>query len=270
VQNGSGGFMGDLIFNGGKIGMWLGNQQFTVRNVTVNNAATAIFAAWNWGWTYQGEIRTFRAGVFGSIPDHSFIGITINNAQIGFDVLNGNTVGTVGGIALIDVVINNTPIGIRTGTASNGSLHGSIVVNNMKLNNVPSAIAVTDGTVILAGSTRAATIASWGMGNVYSGKKSQGHFVEGNIPAGNKDASLLDSAGRIFGRGHPQYADYDVSQFVSARSAGAKGDGVTDDTAALQALFKSAAKCQIVFLDAGVYYITNTRAFPVSNVGCSG
>jgi hypothetical protein len=24
--------MGDLIFNGGKTGMWLGNQQFTVRN----------------------------------------------------------------------------------------------------------------------------------------------------------------------------------------------------------------------------------------------
>jgi glucan 1,3-beta-glucosidase len=158
-------------------------------------------------------------------------------------------------------VINNTPIGIRTLTNSNGSLHGSIVINNMKLNNVPSAIAVADGTVILAGSTGTATVASWGMGNVYSGKNSQGHFVQGNIPAGNKDASLLDSTGRIFSRGHPQYSTYDVSQFVSARSAGAKGDGVTDDTAALQALFNSAVNCQIVFLDAGVYYITNTRAF---------
>jgi glucan 1,3-beta-glucosidase len=47
--------MGDMIFNGGNLGMWLGNQQFTVRNVTFNGPATAIFAQWNWGWTYQGE-----------------------------------------------------------------------------------------------------------------------------------------------------------------------------------------------------------------------
>lgn len=30
----------DLVFNGGKFGMWVGNQQFTVRNITVNNANT--------------------------------------------------------------------------------------------------------------------------------------------------------------------------------------------------------------------------------------
>jgi glucan 1,3-beta-glucosidase len=35
MENGSGGFMGDLIFNGGKYGIWVGNQQFTVRNLTV-------------------------------------------------------------------------------------------------------------------------------------------------------------------------------------------------------------------------------------------
>lgn len=27
AENGSGGFMSDLIFNGGKFGMWVGNQQ---------------------------------------------------------------------------------------------------------------------------------------------------------------------------------------------------------------------------------------------------
>jgi glucan 1,3-beta-glucosidase len=48
--------MGDLIFNGGKYGLWLGNQQFTVRNVTINDASTAIFSQWNWGWTYQGKL----------------------------------------------------------------------------------------------------------------------------------------------------------------------------------------------------------------------
>jgi glucan 1,3-beta-glucosidase len=46
--------MGDMVINGGKIGLWLGNQQFTVRNVVINDAATGIWAQWNWGWTYQG------------------------------------------------------------------------------------------------------------------------------------------------------------------------------------------------------------------------
>jgi glucan 1,3-beta-glucosidase len=189
-------------------------------------------------------------------------GITISNAQVGFDVVTGGLTKdtqTTGGLALIDVVINNTPIGIRSSVNSQGSLHGSIVLNNVKLNNVPTAVAVADGTTVLAGTAGSTTISSWGQGNVYSGASAQGKFVQGDIPAGTKDASLLDSAGRIFGRGHPQYADYDVSQFVSARSAGAKGDGVTDDTTALQALFTAAANCQVVFLDAGVYFITNTR-----------
>ena len=39
----------DMVFNGGRYGMWVGNQQFTVRNVTVNNANTAVYQSWNWG-----------------------------------------------------------------------------------------------------------------------------------------------------------------------------------------------------------------------------
>lgn len=27
MENGSGGFMGDLWFNGGQLGLWVGNQQ---------------------------------------------------------------------------------------------------------------------------------------------------------------------------------------------------------------------------------------------------
>jgi glucan 1,3-beta-glucosidase len=41
--------MGDLVFNGGKYGLAVGNQQFTVRNITANNVNTAVLAFWNWG-----------------------------------------------------------------------------------------------------------------------------------------------------------------------------------------------------------------------------
>jgi glucan 1,3-beta-glucosidase len=94
---------------------------------------------------------------------------------------------------------------------------------------------VVGGATVLAGGTT--TIASWGQGNVYTGTNGSGQFVQGNIPAANKPSSLLDGSGRIFGKTRPQYADYAVSQIVSVRDNGAKGDGRTDDTAALQAVF---------------------------------
>lgn len=31
--------MGDLTFNGGRYAMWVGNQQFTVKNVVINDAS---------------------------------------------------------------------------------------------------------------------------------------------------------------------------------------------------------------------------------------
>jgi glucan 1,3-beta-glucosidase len=43
MDNGSGGFMADLTFNGGKYGAFFGNQQFTTRNLTFNNCQTAIY-----------------------------------------------------------------------------------------------------------------------------------------------------------------------------------------------------------------------------------
>ncbi|EGN94233.1 glycoside hydrolase family 55 protein [Serpula lacrymans var. lacrymans S7.3] len=246
MENGSGGFMGDLVFNGGNYGINVGNQQFTVRNLTINNAQTAVFGIWNWGWTWQG--------------------VTINDCQIGFDLTTGGVTEdtqTVGSQAIVDAVINNTPIFLRSSNSSDGKLAGSLVLNNIQLNNVTTAVGVVGGADVLAGGTT--TIASWGQGDVYTGTSGTSTFTQGTIASSTKPSALLDSTGKVFGKTHPQYAEYATSQFVSVKSSGAKGDGKTDDTAAIQAVFDQYAGCKIIFFDAGAYYVTDTISIPAGS-----
>ncbi|KAJ6540959.1 pectin lyase fold/virulence factor [Mycena sp. CBHHK59/15] len=131
------------------------------------------------------------------------------------------------------------PIFLRT-SANSGQLDGSLVLNNIQLTNVPTAIGLFSGDVLLAGT-----------------------YTQGYIAAPNKPVVLLDSAGNIFSKTHPQYAHYAVDQFASVRDHGAKGDGVTDDTATLQGIFAAFSGCKIIFFDAGTYVITSTLTIPV-------
>jgi len=158
--------------------------------------------------------------------------------QVGFDITSGATSTseqTTGAEAIIDASVVNTPVFIRNSQPSNGRLAGSLVINNAKLTNVPTAVGVADGTVILAGGTT--TIQSWGQGNIFSSTSGSGKFVQSDIVNANKPSVLLDGNGKIFGKTHPQYAAYAVDQFVSVKDNGARGDGLTDDTAALEAIF---------------------------------
>ncbi|KAG7088181.1 hypothetical protein E1B28_012199 [Marasmius oreades] len=246
MENGSGGYMGDLVFNGGKFGIHGGNQQFTVRNTTFNNVQAGVSALWNWGWTFQR--------------------VTMNNCQIGFSILTGGTTAetqSVGAEAIIDATVINTPIFIQTSKPSNGSLSGSLVLNNIKLDNVPTAVGVLNGSVVLPGGTT--TIESWGQGNVYSGADGTPRFVQGPIPAPDKPSVLLDDSGHIFGKTRPQYESYALSQIISVKDHGAMGDGRTDDTAALQAIFDEFAGCKIFFFDAGTYIVKSTLTIPADS-----
>lgn len=87
--------------------------------------------------------------------------------------------------------------------------------------------------------------------------------------APTKPASLLTSSGNVFARSKPQYEGVAVSSFKSVKAAGAKGDGVTDDTAAIQALFNSVAATDVVYFDHGAYVVTSTVKVP-KNIRITG
>ncbi|QRV88543.1 exo-beta-1,3-glucanase [Ceratobasidium sp. AG-Ba] len=247
MENGSGGFMSDLYFNRGRYGVWLGNQQFTVRNITVANAQSGIFQSWNWGWTFQD--------------------VKIINCQVGFDLLTGGITQenqTVGADVIIDAVVTNTPIFLRTSASAPTSLAGSILLDNVEFSSVTSGVVDGNGNVVLAGGTR--TIRQWAQGNIYTGAGTNPKYVQTAINAPAKPRSLIDSTGKIFSKSRPQYVDYAINQFVSVKAEGATGNGLTDDSDALQAIFDKYSGCKIIYFDAGTYYVTKTIKIPVGSI----
>ncbi|KAH8898176.1 pectin lyase-like protein [Thozetella sp. PMI_491] len=244
MDNGSGGFMTDLTFNGGKYGAFFGNQQFTTRNLTFNGCDTAIFMNWNWAWTLKD--------------------VNIQNCNVGIDMANGGSTGqTVGSVLLVDSIISNTPVGVLTAyDPSEAATNGTLIIDNVDMTNgVPVAVS-NDGTkaTILAGNQK---IASYVQGRLYGASTGAGKAVQAvQADSTTKPASLLNSAGNVFTRSKPQYESVAVGNFLSVKSAGAKGDGTTDDTAAIQAVFDKATTDQVVYFDHGAYLITDTVKVP--------
>ena len=242
IENGSGGFMTDLIFHGGNYGVFFGSQQFTVRNLEFNNCKTAIFQIWNWVFNYHG--------------------LTINNCGIGIDIANGGNSQTVGSVIVQDGKFSNTPVGISSAyDPAQAGTNGTLIIDNVDFSdNVPVAVQnVGTGNTILEGNQ---VVASFVQGRAYSG--ASGEAIQGTQTAPNKPAVLLDDAGRFVTRSKPQYADVPAEKFVSVKDNGAAGDGTTDDTAALQAIFDAAAEDEVIFFPHGAYIISDTVRIPAN------
>jgi glucan 1,3-beta-glucosidase len=321
MENGSGGFMADLTFNGGGLGMSVGNQQFTTRNLTFNGCKTAISVQWDWLWTFKS--------------------ININNADIGIDMSNlqdGST-QTVGSIILFDSSITNTVAGIKTShnATSQPSTGGTLTIQNVNFQGTTNAVVGADGvTPVLPGGS---VIDMFIQGDAYlPARNGPSRFVRrqaepmndcdnstattvhpippistgsstsslsnpigtsSSSPAGSSvpgfnstvptaanqtfgtcapapqatklqqiwdrpriASSLLDSTGAVFQRSKPQYQNEPASAFVSVKTSGAVGDGLTDDSDAIQRALNSAASNHIVYFPHGAYKISKTIQVP--------
>ncbi|EER38081.1 exo-beta-1,3-glucanase [Histoplasma capsulatum H143] len=351
MDNGSGGFMTDLVFNGGNYGAFLGNQQFTTRNLTFTNCNTAVFMNWNWAWTFKS--------------------VTVNNCGVGLNMSNGGFNQTVGSVLILDSKFIGTPKGVVT--SYNGKsvpeTGGTLILDNVDFTGSDVAVAHLDGSVVLKGGS---VVSSWAQGNAFTSgsyatiqnsKREPEPRVKGPVPVYTveriikrdsckaryppppqpspispaptpsplpppftgkyptpsqdkpegtesksptvspssvsssvppsptpsptetspvacptappkkarissrisspaKPAVLLDPSGKVFERTKPQYEGIPKGSFISVKGAGAKGDGVTDDTKAIQAALDSAQAGQIVYFDHGAYVITSTIKVP--------
>jgi len=248
MDNGSGGFMTDLVFNGGNYGAFFGNQQFTSRNMTFNNCNTAIYMNWNWVWTLQG--------------------VTINNCGVGIDMSTAASAQTVGSITFLDSQLTNTPIGVKTSyvnsEADSPATGGTLLIENVDFTGCGVAVQSAAGATILAGRQKVKT---WGQGKRYIANS--GARLQQTLVTPTKPGSLLNSAGQFFTRSRPQYETLPASSFISVKSFGAAGDGVTDDTAAIQNAMNSITSGQVLFFDHGAYIITSTVTVP-ANIKITG
>ncbi|KAL2753045.1 glycoside hydrolase family 55 protein [Sodiomyces alcalophilus JCM 7366] len=243
IDNGSGGFMTDLVFNGGRYGMFIGSQQFTTRNLTFNNCDTAIFMNWNWLWTFHG--------------------LNINNCNIGINMANGGHIDaqTVGSVLLLDSTVSATDVGVmQAHVPSSPWTNGTLILDNVDMSSGVRAAVQNEvtGEVLLEGNQ---VISSWTQGRAYT-VQNGGEDVQGPQSAVQRPPQLVDSNGRFVARAKPQYGDVPASRFLRAKAHGCAGDGATDDTAAIQALLNSAGPDDVVYFDHGAYIITDTVQVP--------
>ncbi|KAI3391854.1 hypothetical protein diail_6684 [Diaporthe ilicicola] len=244
MEEGSGGFLGDLVFYGGQYGAQFGNQQYTTRNLTFFNCQTAILQIWDWFWVYKD--------------------ITIANCGIGINM----TAASVGSAIIMDSLFYNVSTGIVSSRGVDGSGEkpgqGTLVVENVGFQNVKSIFQGINGTLLAAQGDNGTWIRGMILGNVYTPDGPEPVFSTSNdwFPA----PATLKEGSKYYTRSKPQYEDIPFSMFVSPRSFGAKGDGVTDDTEALRNYFGYLSKCFgqgiVGFVDAGYYKVTDTIYIP--------
>lgn len=256
MDNGSGGWMSDLTFNGGGLCAFLGSQQFTTRNLTFNNCQTAIFMNWNWGWTLQG--------------------VTVNGGNTGLDMSALSGVGTqnqtVGSVVLADSKFSDVEYGVRfsyqNSSANTYAAGGTLILDNVDMTGVSTAAIIdhNNATVYPAGSI----IQSWASGHGYtsSNQGTNTHLQpvrqENDIAGPNKASSLLASGTKnLFTQSRPQYETLSASDVMSARSNGCKGDGSTDDTDAINTFLQQAASAnKLAYFEHGAYLVKDTITVP--------
>ncbi|OIW23586.1 pectin lyase-like protein, partial [Coniochaeta ligniaria NRRL 30616] len=243
MENGSGGFVSDLVFNGGSIGWRAGSQQYTAINLKFKGCLTAVQMVWDWGFNWQR--------------------IEVDGSAIAFNISGrgGDTGQGIGSVSIIDSKITNCPIGILTNSRKDAKAGPpAIVIDNLEMSNVAAAVQDEGGAIILAGSSH---VDLWATGRRYNGTK--GSQEAGAVDAPPKAARLLKD-GKLFYRPRPQYETVGIEGFLVATDEGCRNDGTGDQAASINVfLQKAKAAGKIAFFPAGIYTVGGTVQIPTGS-----
>ncbi|KAL2788774.1 pectate lyase superfamily protein-domain-containing protein [Aspergillus keveii] len=241
TENGSGGFVSDLEFNGGNIGWRAGSQQYTARSLVFNQCNTAVQMVWDWGWNWQR--------------------ITVNGGAIAFNIsgVGGDTGQGIGSVSIIDSTIRDVEIGVLTNSLATSP---NIVLDNTQFDNVASPVQVAGGDTILS----SGHASLWATGKRYDGD--DGSTQTGTVRAPGRGEGLDDADGFLYVRSRPQYENHGVDSFlVATTDGGCKNDASGDQASCINAFLRRAvASRQIAYFPAGVYAVGSTVNIPTNSV----
>lgn len=241
MENGSGGFVSDLEFQGGAIGWRAGTQQYTALKLKFRGCTQAVQMVWSWGFNWQE--------------------IDVDGGSIGFNISGkgGITNQGVGSVSFIDCTFSNVPIGILTDSTSDAP--ANMVIDNLATSNVGAIVKTTDGQVLLPAS---GTVGLWAVGQRFTGGNGsyQSGIVSG-VPS--RPASLL-SNGSSFSRSRPQYESLGAEDFLVATAQGIMNDGTGDQTASINSFLQSAVgQNKVAYFPAGIYQVQGTVEVPLGS-----
>ncbi|PSK38025.1 hypothetical protein B9Z65_1216 [Elsinoe australis] len=248
TENGSSGFMSDVTIIGGAYGLYGGNQQYTVRAFSfLGQTKAAICLIWDWGWTWSG--------------------LRITGVPIGILLLNpdaGPPTTQAGSIYLMDSYFDTVGIAIKAQKIQEDIKKDSVIVlDNIGVKSVTTMVGFLDGS---ASTIPAATVDFWMLGNMQDGRPYTAAAYGLGIP--HPDDSLAPPSTAVYARrsyfakSRPQYEGLGSGAFLDVKSFGAKGDGLTDDTAAIKSALAAANAQNVVYFPSGSYVITSTIVVP--------
>jgi hypothetical protein len=210
-----------------------------MRNLVFNDCHVAIQQAWDWLWNYQG--------------------CTFTNCQTAIDA----SADGVGSLIVLDSTFKNCDVAIKSYFApaapAKAANAGTLIIDNCDFTGTPIAVQ-RGGTTDLQGNAK---VTLYVKGTSYDTKSAVNgagaatgeRFIGVPRALPNKPAILLNG-GKFATRSRPQYAGVPLARVLSARANGAKGDGKTDDTNALQTLLTKATAEDVVFIDHGAYIVS--------------
>jgi len=214
AENGSGGFMSDLDITGGNIGLQIGGQQWTFRNIKVTDTRqVGVAVIWNW--------------VF------STVGISVTNSPVGIQFQGGASTS----MTILDASFTNCGTCVTTDYPKRAQ---AILLDRVTTN---KCAYIVDRS-LQGNANGEVKVNSWRQGPAFSKGKAL-PAVQGNLPSNRPDKNLVQK----------QRPDFDDGSVANVRTFGAKGDGKSDDTEAIQ---KAIDSSDSVFFPAGVYLISDT------------